>query len=193
MDTAKTSDSLEQKLYKVGSLIFTYGKEQRPLLLFSFPISKPVAHRRLRSVRFKGGKGERVVTHLPRVIVTCPLLSTPFRRHARTESRTKCFGLYIVLLWKKKRSSAVQPGPKTTISESLELEFLNVNFRVLRRFKYEDKLCKATLKSPSWFFDLQPSAPVDGYMMQRGEFSATLSKDGRITQDQKITVEVTEF
>jgi|HubBroStandDraft_2_1064218.scaffolds.fasta_scaffold509194_1 hypothetical protein len=89
--------------------------------------------------------------------------------------------------------TAVQPGPKTTISESLDLEFLNVSFRVLRRFRYEDKLCKATLKSPSWLFDLQPSAPVDGYTMQHGEFSASLSKDGRITQGQKITVEVTEF
>jgi hypothetical protein len=29
--------------------------------------------------------------------------------------------------------------------------------------------------------------------MQHGEFSASLSKDGRITQGQKITVEVTEF
>jgi hypothetical protein len=31
-DTAKTSDSLEHKLYKVGSLIFAYGKEQRVLV-----------------------------------------------------------------------------------------------------------------------------------------------------------------
>jgi hypothetical protein len=33
LDTAKTSDSLEHKLYKVGSLIFAYGKEQRALVL----------------------------------------------------------------------------------------------------------------------------------------------------------------
>ena len=31
LDTAKTSDSLEHKLYKVGSLIFAHGKEQRVL------------------------------------------------------------------------------------------------------------------------------------------------------------------
>src|SRR3984893_6891979 len=31
LDTAKTSDSLEHKLYKVGSLIFAYGREQRAL------------------------------------------------------------------------------------------------------------------------------------------------------------------
>ena len=36
LDTAKTSDSLEQKLYKVGSLIFAYGKEQRMLVLNPF-------------------------------------------------------------------------------------------------------------------------------------------------------------
>jgi hypothetical protein len=34
--TAKTSDSLEHKLYKVGSLIFAYGKEQRALVLNPF-------------------------------------------------------------------------------------------------------------------------------------------------------------
>ena len=33
LDTAKTSDSLEHKLYKVGSLIFAYGREQRALVL----------------------------------------------------------------------------------------------------------------------------------------------------------------
>ena len=36
LDTAKTSDSLEHKLYKVGSLIFAYGKEQRVLVLNPF-------------------------------------------------------------------------------------------------------------------------------------------------------------
>ena len=36
LDTAKTSDSLEHKLYKVGSLIFTYGREQRALVLNPF-------------------------------------------------------------------------------------------------------------------------------------------------------------
>ena len=35
LDTAKTSDSLQHKLYKVGSLIFAYGKEQRVLVLTS--------------------------------------------------------------------------------------------------------------------------------------------------------------
>jgi hypothetical protein len=31
---AKTSDSLEHKLYKLGSLIFAYGKEQRVIWIF---------------------------------------------------------------------------------------------------------------------------------------------------------------
>jgi integrase len=36
LDTAKTSGSLAHKLYKVGSLIFAYGKEQRVLVLNPF-------------------------------------------------------------------------------------------------------------------------------------------------------------
>ena len=36
LDTAKTFDSLEHKLYKVGSLIFAYGREQRALVLNPF-------------------------------------------------------------------------------------------------------------------------------------------------------------
>ena len=36
LNTAKTSDSLEHKLYKVGSLIFAYGREQRALVLNPF-------------------------------------------------------------------------------------------------------------------------------------------------------------
>src|SRR5260370_24236484 len=36
LDSAKTSDSLEHKLYKVGSLIFAYGRERRALVLKPF-------------------------------------------------------------------------------------------------------------------------------------------------------------
>ena len=36
LDTAKTSDAHEHKLYKVGSLIFAYGREQRALVLNPF-------------------------------------------------------------------------------------------------------------------------------------------------------------
>jgi hypothetical protein len=88
--------------------------------------------------------------------------------------------------------TAVQPGPKTSISESLEVEFLYVSFRVLRRFKYQDKVWRATLKGPSWLSGLQPSAPLDGYLMEHGEFSASLPKDGRITEGLKVIVDVTD-
>jgi len=88
--------------------------------------------------------------------------------------------------------TAVQPGPKTTIRESLDIEFLNVSFRVLRRFKYQDRVCRVTLKTPSWLSDLQPSAPLEGYVMEHGEFSASLTKDVRITEGLKVTVEVTD-
>jgi hypothetical protein len=40
LDTAKTSDSLKHKLYKVGSLIFAYGKEQRVLVLNPFEVGR---------------------------------------------------------------------------------------------------------------------------------------------------------
>jgi hypothetical protein len=88
--------------------------------------------------------------------------------------------------------TAVQPGPKTTISESLDLEFLNVSFRVLRGSKHQDKVCRVTLRTPSWLCDLQPSAPLEGYVMEHGEFSASLTKDDRITEDLKVTVKVTD-
>ena len=88
--------------------------------------------------------------------------------------------------------TAVQAGPKTSISESLELEFLHVSFRAIRRFKYQDKVVRATFKTPSWLSDLQPSAPLDGYVMEHGEFSASLQKDSRITEGLKVTLEVTE-
>jgi hypothetical protein len=88
--------------------------------------------------------------------------------------------------------TAVRSGPKTTIGESLELEFLNVSFRVLRRFRYQDKVARATLTSPSWLSDLQASAPLEGYLMEHGEFSASLPKDVRIAEGVKVTIDVTD-
>jgi hypothetical protein len=88
--------------------------------------------------------------------------------------------------------TAVRPGPKTSITESLQLEFLYVSFRVLRRFKYQDKVARATLKNPSWLSNLQTSAPLDGYVMEHGEFSVSLPKDGRVTEGLKVTVEVAD-
>ena len=49
-----------------------------------------------------------------------------------------------------------------------------------------------TLKNPSWLSDLQPSAPLEGYLMENGEFSASLSKDGRLTEGLKLTIEATD-
>ena len=86
----------------------------------------------------------------------------------------------------------VQPGPKTTIGESLALEFLHVSFQVLRKFKYQNKRYKVMFKAPSWISDMQPEAPLTGYLMENGAFSASLLKDGRIVENLKVTVEVSE-
>jgi hypothetical protein len=88
--------------------------------------------------------------------------------------------------------TAVQPGSKTTIDGSLALESLNVRFQVLRRSKYQDKVARAAFKNPSWLLDLQPSAPLEGYLMENGEFSASLLKDGRLTEGLKLTIEATD-
>jgi hypothetical protein len=87
--------------------------------------------------------------------------------------------------------TAVHPEPGRSIDESLRLEFLDVRFRVLRQSRYQDRVVRATLKSPSWLSDLQASAPLKGYVMEQGEFSASLPKDDRITEGLKVTVEVT--
>jgi hypothetical protein len=49
------------------------------------------------------------------------------------------------------------------------------------------------LKNPSWLSDLQPSAPLAGYVMEHGEFSASIPKDSRITKGLKVTIEMTDF
>jgi hypothetical protein len=77
-----------------------------------------------------------------------------------------------------KRLREYQPGSKRTIDDSLDLEFLNVSFRILRRFKYQDKVVRVTLKSPSWLANLQTSAPLGGYLMENGEFFAALPCGG---------------
>jgi hypothetical protein len=88
--------------------------------------------------------------------------------------------------------TAVKPGPETTIGESLELKFLHVSFRVMRKSKYQDKAYKAVLKTPSWLSDMQPEAPLYGYLMEHGEFSASLLKDDRIAENLKVAVEVSD-
>ena len=88
--------------------------------------------------------------------------------------------------------TTVRSGPKTTIGESLQLEFLYVSFRVLRHFKYQDKVARATLTRPSWLSDLQASAPLDGYLMEHGEFSASLPKARRVAEGLEVTIDVTD-
>jgi hypothetical protein len=86
--------------------------------------------------------------------------------------------------------TAVEATPRTSIGESLELEFVNVSVRASRSTQYQDKVCKATIKGPAWLSRLQPSAPLDGYVMEHGEFSASFAKDDRITSGLKVTIEL---
>jgi hypothetical protein len=86
--------------------------------------------------------------------------------------------------------TAVRPGQRRDIGESLHLEFLHVSFQVLAASKYRDKINKATLKSPPWLSELQTSAPFDGYAMENGEFTVALPKDDRIKEDLRVILEV---
>jgi len=87
----------------------------------------------------------------------------------------------------------VEPLAGRTIGESLHLEFVNVTFRVLRSSETEGKVCKAVIKKPDWLAKLQPSAPLDGYVLERGEFSSSFSKDNRIARGLKVTIEVSNL
>jgi hypothetical protein len=86
----------------------------------------------------------------------------------------------------------VRAGTQRSLGEGLDINFLQVSFRVLRRSRYRDRGYKVTLKSPAWLSQLEPSAPLNGYLMEHGEFTAELAKDERINQDLKVTVEVTD-
>jgi hypothetical protein len=48
----------------------------------------------------------------------------------------------------------------------------------------------ATVRKPDWLAKLQPSAPLDGYLLERGEFSSSFSKDDRIAPGLKVTIEM---
>jgi hypothetical protein len=85
---------------------------------------------------------------------------------------------------------AVQAAPRTSIGESLQFEFVNVIFRVLRSAEYQGKVCKATIKEPAWLSNLQPSAPLDGYLVEHGEFSASFGKDDRIKTGLEVAIEL---
>ena len=71
--------------------------------------------------------------------------------------------------------------PGTSIGKSLELEFVNVIFRGLRSAEYQGKVCKATIKEPAWLSKLEPSAPLDGYLFEHGEFSVSVLLTARLT------------
>jgi hypothetical protein len=86
--------------------------------------------------------------------------------------------------------AAVQTVPRTSIGESLEFEFVNVIFRVRRSAEYQGKVCKAAIKEPTWLSNLDPSAPLDGYLMEHGEFSASFAKDDRIKTGLEVTIEL---
>jgi hypothetical protein len=86
----------------------------------------------------------------------------------------------------------VQPGTQRSLGEGLDIKFLQVSFRVLRRSRYRDRGYKVTLKSPAWLSQLEPSAPLNSYLMNNGEFSAELAKDERLNEDLKVTIEVTD-
>ena len=53
----------------------------------------------------------------------------------------------------------VRPRTQRSLGEGLDINFLQVSFRVLRRSRYEDHGYKVTLKSPAWLSQLEPSAP----------------------------------
>jgi hypothetical protein len=86
----------------------------------------------------------------------------------------------------------VRPGTQRSLGEGLDINFLQVSFRVLRCSSYRDHGYKVTLKSPAWLSQLEPSAPFNGYLMEHGEFNAELAKDERINEGLKVTVEVTD-
>jgi len=86
--------------------------------------------------------------------------------------------------------TTVEPILRTNIGESLQLEFLNVTLHLLRSAEYQRKVCKAIIKEPAWLLMLQPSAPLDGYVMEHGESSASFVKDDRITTGLKVSMEL---
>jgi hypothetical protein len=89
--------------------------------------------------------------------------------------------------------TAIELGPDRTIEESLSLEFLDVRFRIVRPSEYENKVVMVAFKDPPWLLELEPSAPLNGYVMQQGEFAASLVKDDRVAKGLKVSIEVSDF
>jgi hypothetical protein len=57
----------------------------------------------------------------------------------------------------------VRRGTQRSLGEGLDINFLQVSFRVLRRSRYQGHGYKVTLKSPAWLSQLEPSAPRIGF------------------------------
>ena len=68
-----------------------------------------------------------------------------------------------------------------------------MRFRIVRPSEYENKVVMVAFKDPPWLSELEPSAPLNGYVMQQGEFAASLVKDDRIAKGLKVTIEVSAF
>jgi hypothetical protein len=86
----------------------------------------------------------------------------------------------------------VRAGEERTVGESLRTEFVHVNFQVPGFAENQGAPKKIVIKDPEWLFDLQPAAPIDGYLMEFGEFSAELARDARLKKDLRVTVEVND-
>jgi hypothetical protein len=84
----------------------------------------------------------------------------------------------------------VGPSEKRKIDESLKIEFINVTFQVTRSSEDKGIVCKAVVTQPDWLVKLQPSAPLDGYLIERNNFTAGFGKDDRIAPGLKVGIEV---
>jgi hypothetical protein len=76
--------------------------------------------------------------------------------------------------------ATVESLSRRTIGESLQLEFVNVKFRVLQSNETEGDVCKVVIKKPDWLVKFQASEPLSGYLLESGEFSGSFRKDNRI-------------
>ena len=84
----------------------------------------------------------------------------------------------------------VRPGSERTIGKSLRWEFVHVFFQIPGFAEKQVKPRKVTIKDPGWISELQPAAPIGGYLMERGQFSAEFANDPRLKKDLLVTVEI---
>lgn len=84
----------------------------------------------------------------------------------------------------------VEPSEKRKIDGSLAIEFVIVTFQLIRISEDKGGVCKAVIRQPDWLAKFQASAPLDGYLIERGQFTASFSKDDRIAPGLKIGIEV---